>query len=286
MIASTSSAEQKLNFLKVLEQLTSKLREQVLENQLLELSMKDLEGRIARLGRLDVSPSTTFNITTPNGSGQVVSVQVDNGALSEGTLSSEPSIYIHGEIFANPVEEYSDKCNTKLASPTVSVQLFSETQQPIKNIDSTIPLFQTTLPVNITRGRNESYSFVCKYFDEQAGHWQNDTRICKTIENADGTVTCQCYQPVTHAVSLDYIQASENDAESVCDNPCGCISRKKPLASWAIALIVIGCVSGIVLAAALLIVILVAVGKPMLASKEETSQLKQGAVEEQEYEMY
>ena len=64
------------------------------------------------------------------------------------------------------------------------------------------------------------------------------------------SVTCMCSQPVTHAVSLDYVQSTvgeeqwkENDDPSLCTNPCGCANdshlqgKSLKLQPWAKALI-------------------------------------------------
>ena len=81
---------------------------------------------------------------------------------------------------------------------------------------------------------------------------------------ASGDVTCTCYQPVSVVVSLDYVQDTtevEGQTGSVCTNPCGCnkiLDGSKRLASWKIALIILGILTAILIPI-ILVIVLVAV---------------------------
>ncbi len=116
---------------------------------------------------------------------------------------------------------------------------------------------------NSNRSNSSSFELVCKYPVTLNDTWAMDDRVCRTVVSSDeaSSVTCLCHQPVTHAVSLDYIQSTTGEAESnsddstPCTNPCGCTSQRKStkLQSWAKALIGVS-VSIVIIVMALLLV--------------------------------
>ena len=139
---------------------------------------------------------------------------------------------------------------------------------------------------------SSSFVFVCKYHVAWNDTWMMDNRICRTQvftpsnnQNDASSVTCLCNQPVTHAVSLDYIQSttgegagggSPADAMVTCNNPCGCAPQRKStkLRSWAKALIGISVSLVVVVIAILLVLLGLFIVKKVLMKRSEEIERK------------
>ncbi len=197
-------------------------------------------------------------------------IQVKTAPITVG----RSSVDVQGQILEHPTETYVTKCDTTLVSPTISVRFFdSVKQQKIDelatpdNYDLDEAIMSKTINVsrsmlNQQNSNSSSFELVCKYHVTLNDTWTADDRVCRTVVSSDeaSSVTCLCHQPVTHAVSLDYIQSTTGEAESnsddstPCTNPCGCTSQRKTpkLQSWAKALIGVS-VSIVIIVMALLL---------------------------------
>ncbi len=153
-------------------------------------------------------------------------------------------------------------------------------------IATTIYVSRSMLNHNITSGSSSSFAFVCKYHMTSNDTWTMDNRVCRTVipsSSDSSSVTCMCNQPVTHAVSLDYIQSAigeeangrANSDDSPCTNPCGCTLRQAPkLQPWAKALIGISVSVVIVAIAVLSVIIVLIVVKKVLMKRSGTIETK------------
>ena len=279
MISSNSSQSQKKSFTSMVSVLTEKIRGNMTEGQTSELSLPYLETVITKINQSSIlNLNTTIVVKQPssgaNNNGNVTIV------IPTSLLSQSNASFIQCEAIANPPDQYPNKCNTNQVSATISANLFAYNQQRIEvvNSDSSVPIeSMVTIPNTLNSTMGDLYKYACKYLDRNSHLWKNDSSICHTgvtsldKSNEAISVQCQCSQPVTHAVSLDYVQSSDGLDESsigvgqVCTNPCGCsqtnfgkTSNKKGMKAYGIALIILACLTMlvIVIAAFALVVIL------------------------------
>ncbi len=289
MISDKSEKDEKLTFLELLDQVSLKMRNELQEGEQANLSMSHLEVVMAKTSVQ--YPNVSLIILQQQQQqpqeqerGNVL-IQVRTASIiSTGahSPSSPSSIDVQGQIMEHPTETYVTKCDTTLVSPTISVRFFDSIKQQkidelvllpeLENNENAEPIIATTVDVSksksmLSEQNSTLLAFVCKYHVTSNDTWTVDDRVCKTsISSHDSiSVTCMCNQPVTHAVSLDYIQSTTGEAESEngsddsipCTNPCGCAPQRKSskLQPWAKALIGVS-VSIVVLVIALLLVII------------------------------
>ncbi len=179
----------------------------------------------------------------------------------------DSSIYAQASAVAYPTNSYETKCDSEMVSPSVSVQLFSLSQNeialpPVVNS----PLFDTRLSPS-EQLKSKSFNYTCRFFDTTSMAWSSDQQVCKTqvgeVHDKDypPEVTCSCIQPTQVGVSLDYVQSSSSSesSDSKCDNPCGCKSKKNGWAPWKTALLVLGLLTIVLIIAALIGVVAIVV---------------------------
>ncbi len=180
---------------------------------------------------------------------------------------ADPSIYAQVSAIAYPINSYEKKCDSEMVSPTVSVQLFSLSQNeivlpPVVNS----PLFNSQItPSELLN--STSYTYACRFFDSKKNTWRKDQQVCQTQigevydESDPPEVTCSCIQPAQVGVSLDYVQSSSESESSgsKCDNPCGCKSKKNGWAPWKTALLVLGLLTIVLIIAALITIVAIVV---------------------------
>ncbi len=269
MISEKSEKDEKLTFLELLDQVSAKKRSELQDGEQANLSMPHLEVVMAKTS--SQHPNASLIIPQKGEQqqdGNTVLLQVKTASIiSTGahSPSSTSSIDVQGQIMEHPTETYVTKCDTTLVSPTISVRFFDSVKQQkidelvllpgLEDNENAEPIIATTVDVSksksmLSEQNSTLFAFVCKYHVTSNDTWTVDDRVCRTsISSHDSTsVTCMCNQPVTHAVSLDYIQSTTGEAKAesgdvdsdiVCTNPCGCAPHKKShkLQSWAKALI-------------------------------------------------
>jgi len=262
MIDKKSDTKQKSSFIGLVDEVSTKVRSSLVEGQQTSLSMHNLETVMAKTSV--TSPNVTLTIPKPSdgkksralrlsSAEEPIVVEVNTSSIGGDTAP----IHVQGQVLSDPPEEYNNKCNSKIVSPTVSLTLYKDSQQQILRTGSVDPVFTTTMgvtqsiPVNST-----SYSFICKFYIPETQTWQIDTQVCRTAVVPDSnSVSCLCHEPVTHAISLDYVQSATEDETNnysgTCTNPCGCPRKKLP--TWAKAVIGLS-------AAAVVLVVLVITG--------------------------
>ncbi len=289
MISDKSEKDEKLTFLELLDQVSLKMRNELQEGEHANLSMSHLEVVMAKTS----AQRPNASLVIPQQQRQQpqeqdrsnVLIQVRTASIiatGAHSPSSSPSpIDVQGQIMEHPTETYVTKCDTTLVSPTISVRFFDSIKQQkidelellpeLETNENAEPIIATTVDVfksksMLSEQNSTLFAFVCKYHVTSNDTWMMNDRVCRTsISPQDSTsVTCMCNQPVTHAVSLDYIQSTTGEAESEngsddsipCTNPCGCTSQRKSskLQPWAKALIGVS-VSIVVIVIALLLAI-------------------------------
>jgi len=265
MISSNSSQVQKEAFNSVVTVLTEKVRQNMTEGETKEISFPNLETVIVKLNQTSAgaSQNTTIVVKQPstgatNNNTDYIVIDVDNKQLSNANAT-----YVQGLVTLNPPGQYPNKCNTNQVSSVISTMLYTDQQKLIQTAPSDSVIQSTvTLPNNLLNMNNsDSYKYMCKYLDSNSKLWTNDTSICHTetvtigASNQTVVVQCQCSQPGSVSVSLDYIQFTESVDEGnigageteTCSNPCGCSSytstnsEKKGMKKYGIALIVVAC---------------------------------------------
>ncbi len=266
MVGEKSDQEQKKAFTDLLSQVTGEVRSLLQPGEQKRLSLSNVEVVMAMPSNTSANANATLSIPVPNTVSQGEQLQpqpvsqdkavVVQVKASDNQKGQSPEISAQGQIISNPQETYTTKCDSRLVSPIVSVQLFRGTEKLITtapatsdNDDTDVTVVTSTI-MEVTEDSLSSvnstlYSLVCKYFNEANVMWMVDTRVCTTMTvPRSASVTCLCHAAVTHAVSLDYVQSAtvdegkkSNDASS-CLNPCGCPARTK-LKSWIIAIIAV-----------------------------------------------
>ncbi len=286
MIGDKSEKDEKLTFLELVDQVSAKKRNELQEGEISHLSMPHLEVVMAKTS--DRYPNALLVISQQQEQEQDrsnVLVQVRTASI---TTSHSSSIDVQGQIMEHPTETYVTKCDTTLVSPTISVRLFdSIKQQAIDQLpevmNSAVPIISTTIDISKSmlnqQNSSSSFALVCKYHVTSNDTWMMSDRVCRTVvtsspETSSSSVICMCNQPVTHAVSLDYIQSTTGEAENggvdsdtVCNNPCGCAPPPKSsgLQPWAKALIGISVsIVGVVILSLLTVLVWIVVKKVLM----------------------
>ncbi len=264
MISDKSDKNEKLTFLELLDQVSMIARSELQEGEQAHLSMKHLEVVMAKTSLRYPNASLVIPQQQQQERSSVL-IQVKTAPISV----NYPSIDIQSQIMDYPTETYITKCDTTLISPIIAVRFFDATKQAridqlsVLDNDFQEPILSTMINVSNST-LNNSYAFVCKYHVTSNDTWTMDNRVCRTVisPHVASSVTCMCNQPVTHAVSLDYIQSTKEEEnervnpDTPCTNPCGCAPRPKPkLQLW--AKIIIGISVSIVITVILILLTLV-----------------------------
>ena len=275
MISTNSSMIQRESFSSMVVVLTDKVRQNMTDGQTEEISFPNLETVISRLNSTSMDANTTVLVRHPSSSGTNTNTKFVQIVLNRDVLTDSNVSFVQGQVIANPPNQYSDKCNTSVVSPTVSTMLFTKNQQQVQSVDSSTPLSESSLvlpSISSLRNRSDDYQYACKYLNSENKKWLSDANICRTVTTSKSNTTsenvvvqCVCSQSVSHTVSLDYIQSSESvESGSTCSNPCECSSiergnQPRRMKAYEIALIVLACLTLAIIIAVIVIVSIVVV---------------------------
>jgi hypothetical protein len=242
-----SSIQNRGLFVQLVNAFSPLVRKTLIEGQEKSLSFENIELLYSHTSR---SPSTdvVLNIPEPNSistsrrrlTNENIQITLSNELYSSNTMTNVPSLLVVASVYENPIYEYTENNETTIVSSTISFSLYDSATDQQLVVNDITSLFTSSVPVIVeeTMDKNRTH-YVCKYWDKISSEWSNST-ICTTLQPtfSNPMVICNCSQPVTHLVSLDYIQAVTEETE----NPPTPPSNRK-LGTAGIVLIILACLT-------------------------------------------
>jgi hypothetical protein len=256
LLSKSSSNQNREAFVQLVNAFSPLIRKTLIEGQEKSISFDDSELLYLHTSR---SPTSTvvLNVPEPNQkqldasrritriNDENIEITVSNDLFSSDTIANVPSLQLEAATFTNPVFEYQENNETKVVSSTISFMVYDSATDQELSVNDVSSLFTSSIPVVIEIMNNRTH-YVCKYWDTEARIWSNSS-ICTTSQptSTNPVVICNCSQPVTHLVSLDYIQAVKEEDEDT-DPPITPNESSRKLGTAGIVLIILACLTPLV----------------------------------------
>jgi hypothetical protein len=247
LLDKSSSNHNKESFVQLVNAFSPLIRKTLIEGHERSLSFDNSELLYLHSSRTPTT-SVVLNIPEPNQedvpsrrrlTNNNVEIILSDELFTSAVMANVPSLQVVGSIYTNPIYEYEESNVTTIVSSTVALSLYDSATDQKLSVNDISSTFTSVIPVIMTTENRTQY--VCKYWDSDTATWSNSS-ICTTTQPTiiDSVVICNCSKPVTHLVSLDYIQAvTEEDEESPTPNP----KSPRKLGTAGIVLIILACLT-------------------------------------------